>query len=193
MSELFFKKGTYQIVGYRFEYLPTGYMGKQKECHVEMLVEHGNLLHTISTALWCLFLVCEEVEPKRYAYIERLQQHFDLLNDDDESLVRTLEDEGFDFHWLIGLYLDQMRTSDFQQPPAAAEGQQQSGFKPTDIELVNLGDRLCDLYNQAAQQILYKRLARLHPRNLRGAVQRPTRSARTSPPSRPSTPISRVT
>lgn len=41
------------MISYRFWYKPSGYKGREKECQVEMVVEHGNLVHTITNALWC--------------------------------------------------------------------------------------------------------------------------------------------
>lgn len=159
-KERFFKEGSYQIRSYRFWYKPTGYHGRHRQCQVEMVVDHGIYLHTITNALWCLLYICEELAPERYAYIESIQQHFKLLNDDDEGLIRVLEDENFDFLWLIGLYLDQLEPSDMLHPPVPAD--QQPKFEPSINEHINLGDGLCDTYFMAASEILYKRLAKLH-------------------------------
>lgn len=43
-----------------------------------------------------------------------------------------------------------------------AQDQEPSKFEPSISEHINLGDGLCDDYKKAAEQILYKRLAKLH-------------------------------
>ncbi len=159
-KERLFEEGSYQVISYRLWYKPSGYKGREKECQVEMVVDHGYLIHTITNALWCLLSVCEELAPAQYAYIESVLDHVNMLNADDEALVRVLEDEGFDFHWLIKLYLEQLRPKDIVDGPAP--NQQPSPFQPSLTEHINLGDGLCDDYKKDAEQILYKRLAKLH-------------------------------
>lgn len=170
-KELLYKKGTYRILSYRFWYKPTGYNGREKECQINMQVEQGDRVSTITNSLWSLLYFCEELAPKEYAYIESIQQHFDLLNDDDEGLVRVLEDEGFDFHWLIGLYLEQLQPDDLKDVPEPVDEDTPEEFEPGLVELVNLGDGLCDTYQQTAMQICYKRLAKLHELDKEGLNQ----------------------
>jgi|GEM_PF-6876957 len=158
-EERYYKKGEYEILDYRFWYKPTGYKGREKECQVEVTVQHGIQIDTVTNAFWCLEMVCEELAPERHAHIESIRKHFDLLNDHDEYMIKMLEDEGFDFIWFIELYLEQLTVADMEKAPTAAEAPE---FEPTICEHVNLGDGLCDDYRLAAEHILYNRLAKLH-------------------------------
>lgn len=96
----------YSIGEYWYEFEQSGYQGKVSNCifRFNVVMNGGHFL--FDTFFFYLLELCEEHDPRLYAYIKGVEESVNSISDDEKMLIAALKTEEFDFMRLMTILMD---------------------------------------------------------------------------------------